>query len=84
MYEYLVNQTRRNKIPAGLEGTTALSANKTGELAGEYGDQVENDAAVVEADGSVYVLCILSQNLADHAAAIEQIAQISGTVYELI
>ncbi|HIR77177.1 MAG TPA: serine hydrolase [Candidatus Choladousia intestinipullorum] len=84
MYEYLVNQTRRNKIPAGLEGTTALSANKTGELAGEYGDQVENDAAVVETDGSVYVLCILSQNLADHAAAIEQIAQISGTVYELI
>lgn len=84
MYEYLVNQGRRNKIPAGLEGTQAQTANKTGELAGEYGDYVENDVAVVETDDTAYVLCIFSQNLSDNGAAIEQIAKMSAEVYELM
>ena len=37
MYDLLKRQTRTWKLPAGLEGTGAQTANKTGELAGEYG-----------------------------------------------
>ncbi len=83
MYEYLKNQTRRNKIPAGLSDTTAAAANKTGELAGEYGDYVENDIAVVEDGDSAYVLCVMSEELNDNGSAIERIASISRAVYEL-
>lgn len=84
MYEYLAAQTRRNKIPSGLTGTTAAAANKTGELAGDYGDYVENDAAVIEDGDHAYVLCVLSGELKDNGAAIEKIAEISRTVYELL
>lgn len=84
MYEYLAAQTRRNKIPSGLEGTTASAANKTGELAGDYGDYVENDAAIIEDGDHAYVLCVLSGDLTDNGAAIEKIAEISSTVYELL
>lgn len=84
MYEYLAAQTRRNKIPSGLTGTTAAAANKTGELAGDYGDYVENDAAVIEDGDHAYVLCVLSGELKDNGAAIEKIAEISRTVYGLL
>lgn len=79
MFEYLKNQTRRNKIPAGLP-QTAFASNKTGELAGEYGDYVENDIAVIEEDGREYILCVLSGSLLDNGAAINRIARIAGTV----
>lgn len=80
MYEYLRQQTRTNKIPAGLEETAAVTANKTGELAGDYGDYVENDIAVVEDADCVYILCILSQNLTDNATAVKQIHNVSSRV----
>lgn len=82
MYEYFKNQTRINKIPAGLTGTEAAVANKTGELAGDYGDYVENDIAVIEDGDCTYVLSILSGNLQDNGAAIEQIAGMARCVYE--
>lgn len=84
MYVYLQNQTRRNKIPAGLSGTFASVANKTGELAGDYGDYVENDIAVVEDGGTAYVLCVMSNDVQDNGAAITRIGDISGLVHELI
>lgn len=84
MYEYLKQQTRVNKIPAGLASTAAAVANKTGELAGEYGDYVENDIAVIENGDRAYVLCVMSQNLNDNGSAIERIATISERVYEAL
>lgn len=82
MYEYLKQQTRTGKIPAGLSGTGAATANKTGELAGDYGDYVENDIAVVTSGGETYVLCILSQNLKDNADAVAQIQEMAKLVGE--
>ncbi len=81
MYAYLTQQTRTGKIPAGLSGTTAVAANKTGELAGDYGQYVENDIAVVEDGDSAYVVCILSGDLKDNGAAVERIGQMSGAIY---
>ncbi|MDY3249636.1 MAG: serine hydrolase [Candidatus Choladocola sp.] len=83
MYEYLKQQTRTNKIPAGLSGTDAVSANKTGELAGEYGDYVENDIAIVESGDSAFILCVLSQDLQDNGSAISRISEIAGKVYNV-
>lgn len=81
MYAYLTQQTRVNKIPSGLTGA-ASAANKTGELAGDYGQYVENDIAIVEEGDSAYILCVLSQNLQDNGSAIERVRKISGTVQE--
>ena len=67
-------QERREKIPAGISGDTVV-ANKTGEL-----DNVENDAAIVYADGEPYILCVMSQNLAGAGAARKKIVQIAGIV----
>lgn len=82
MYAYFKQQTRVSKIPAGLSGTPATAANKTGELYGEYGDFVENDIAVIENGDSVYVLSILSGSLNDNGTGAQQIANMSRTVYE--
>ena len=77
MLDFLKNQQRTHKIPAGLpEGVE--SANKTGEL-----DAVENDAAIVFAD-TPYILCIMSENLSDAGAAQNNIAGISSDIYNLI
>ena len=77
MLDFLKNQQRTHKIPAGLpEGVE--SANKTGEL-----DTVENDAAIVFAD-TPYILCIMSENLSDAGAAQNNIAGISSDIYNLI
>ncbi len=84
MLAYLQNQTRRNKIPAGLSGTGALVANKTGELAGDYGDYVENDIAVVEEGGAAYILCVMSNGVQDNGAAISRISDISGMTHRLM
>lgn len=84
MLDYLKNQTRTGKIPAGLSGTTAVTANKTGELYGEYGDYVENDIAIVEDGDLAYVLCVLSGSLNDNGSAVTRISDISKTVYETL
>ena len=84
MYEYLKNQTRVNKIPAGLSGTSLSAANKTGELAGEYGDYVENDIAIITGQEEAYVLCVLSSSLQDNGTAINKIASISNMLLNRI
>ena len=81
MYEFLRQQTRTGKIPAGLQGTGAQTANKTGELAGEYGCYVESDIAIVESEDKNYILCVLSNDLQDVGAAQGEIAEISEAVY---
>ncbi len=82
MLSLLRQQTRTEKIPAGVSG--AVTANKTGELAGEYGDYVENDAAIIELDDEPYILCVLSQNLNDSAAARSRITGISEAVWQIL
>lgn len=77
MYHLLKMQTRTNKIPAQMpEGVKV--ANKTGEL-----DTVENDAGIIydTAKGIDLVVCFMSQDLNDTAAAQNTIAQISRSIY---
>ena len=81
MLEYLKNQTRTGKIPAGISGSDAITANKTGELAGDYGQYVENDIAVVEHGDHAYILCVLSEDLQDNGTAISRIQELSAQVY---
>lgn len=77
MLELLKLQERRNKIPAGLpEGV--VCANKTGEL-----DSSENDAALVFCEnGTVYVFCVISQDLTDSEGARTAIQELSTVVYQ--
>mgnify|MGYP004470328571 FL=1 len=81
MLEYLKNQTRTGKIPAGISDSDAITANKTGELAGDYGQYVENDIAVVEHGDHAYILCVLSEDLQDNGTAISRIQELSAQVY---
>lgn len=84
MYDLLKKQTRTWKLPAGLAGTGAVTANKTGELGGEYGDFVENDIAIVEADGTTYVIAVLSSDLKDNGTAQQKMQHISREVFEYL
>ena len=72
MLRLLGDQTRTNKIPAGVPVRTA---NKTGEL-----DAVQNDAAIVYADNP-YVLCVMSENVSS-SSAVDAIVDISSSVYD--
>lgn len=81
MLEYLKNQTRTGKIPAGISDPDAITANKTGELAGDYGQYVENDIAVVEHGDHAYILCVLNEDLQDNGTAISRIQELSAQVY---
>lgn len=81
MKEYLKNQTRTGKIPAGIPDSDVTTANKTGELAGDYGQYVENDIAVVEHGTHAYVLCVLNEDLQDNGTAISRIQMLSREVY---
>lgn len=82
MYQYLRDQTRIGKLPAGLGETDASTANKTGELAGDYGQYVENDIAVVEENGSAYVVAVLSGDLKNNQEAVSRIQRLSKQIYE--
>ncbi|MCD8023550.1 MAG: N-acetylmuramoyl-L-alanine amidase [Lachnospiraceae bacterium] len=84
MYAYLKQQTRLTKIPAALTETTAVTSNKTGELAGDYGDYVENDVAIIEDGEQAYILCILSNELNDNSIAIEKIIEMSKLAYDTL
>lgn len=77
MYYLLRMQTRQNKIPAQMPDGVHV-ANKTGEL-----DTVENDAGIVydTANGIDLVICFMSQNLTDTAAAQASIAANSRMIY---
>lgn len=81
MLDYLKQQTKQGKIPAGLQEAGVSVANKTGELAGDYGVHVEHDIAVIEKDGSAVVLCFLSEGVQDHGAAITQITNMAQDAY---
>lgn len=77
MYYLLKCQERVNKIPAQLpEGVHV--ANKTGELS-----NVENDAGIIydTAKGIDLVVCFMSENLADTAAAQASIATNARLIY---
>ncbi|MDO4308174.1 MAG: serine hydrolase [Eubacteriales bacterium] len=77
MYYLLKLQERVNKIPAQLpEGVH--TANKTGELS-----NVENDAGIIfdTAKGIDLVVCFMSENLTDTAAAQASIAQNARLIY---
>ena len=84
MYSYLKNQERLWKIPAGLSGTGAVTANKTGELGGEYGDYVENDVAIITYNDKAYVLSVMSAKLQDVYTAQSRISSISRLVFNEI
>lgn len=77
MYHLLKMQTRTNKIPAQMPDGVKV-ANKTGEL-----DNVENDAGIIydTAKGIDLVVCFMSQDLNDTAAAQSVIAQDSRMIY---
>lgn len=77
MYHLLKMQTRTNKIPAQMPDGVKV-ANKTGEL-----DNVENDAGIIydTAKGIDLVVCFMSQDLNDTAAAQNAIAQDSRAIY---
>ena len=77
MYYLLRMQTRQNNIPAQMPDGVHV-ANKTGEL-----DTVENDAGIVydTAKGIDLVICFMSQNLTDTAAAQASIASNSRMIY---
>lgn len=81
MLALLRQQTRTEKIPAGVpEGVE--TANKTGEMAAGYGlGTIENDAAIVWAEGSPYVLVLLSNDIAGNGEAQSTIVNISSEVY---
>lgn len=84
MQNLLKQQTKKNKIPAGLPSGTE-SANKTGELADAKGlGTVENDIAIVYAADHPYVLCVLSNNVSSNEYAQKTITAISKTVYEFM
>ena len=74
--ECMLEQERTQKIPAGLpEGTKC--ANKTGEL-----DDVHNDAAIIYADNTDYILVIMTEKQISDYVAFENIAEVSRIVYE--
>ena len=77
MYHLLKMQTRTNKIPAQMPDGVKV-ANKTGEL-----DNVENDAGIIydTAKGIDLVVCFMSQDLNDTAAAQSVITQDSRMIY---
>lgn len=75
MLALLLAQTRRSKIPAGIPDLCEI-ANKTGELS-----DTENDVAIVFSPACDYILCVMSNNLSDTAAAQAMIREISSVVY---
>ena len=81
MLDFLKAQQRTGKIPAGLSGTGAKTANKTGELSGDTG-HVENDIAIVWGENADYALCVLSSGVKSNEKAASQISAISKTVYQ--
>ncbi len=80
MLGYLKNQTRKNKIPAGVSGVT--TANKTGELSGGGLGYAENDAAIIYGKNA-YVLVVLSNDV-ENQGAINNVKSISSEVFKAV
>ena len=75
MLELLKKQTRTSKIPKGIPNDYTI-ANKTGEL-----ENTQNDAALIYLDNIDYSLVIMMDDIQDSQRAIENIIDISKTVY---
>ena len=73
---YMQAQNTRTKIPAGITDGT-LIANKTGELG-----NVENDVAIVYADGGTYIICVMCNGLSDTTQARSAIANAAADIHE--
>lgn len=78
MLSLLKQQERTGKIPAGIP-SGVVTANKTGEL-----ETVENDAAIIFAEGQPYILCVMSGKLAGPQNARDTIVALSSEVYQTI
>ena len=76
MIDVLKQQQRTSKIPAGIPAGIT-TANKTGELS-----NVENDAAIIYASGSAYIMCVMTENLYSPANTRDLIVTMSGEVYQ--
>lgn len=75
MEALLMDQEILYKIPAGLP-EDVVTASKSGET-----DDTENDAAIVYSPGGDYAICVMATNLTDNDLAVDQIRDISETVY---
>lgn len=85
MLDHMKNQTRLNKIPAGIADYDAVTANKTGELSSAELGFVENDICIVWGNGRDYILGVFSDELnGGNSAAVEAISDISRMVYETL
>jgi beta-lactamase class A len=84
MLVYLKQQTRTGKIPAGLAGTGAVTANKTGELAGNGLGYAENDCAIIYGSGKDYILCVFSNDITSNSEAVTVIQQISRLTWDTL
>ena len=81
MLELLEGQTVKGKIPAGLPNGVE-TANKTGEMPSGYGlGSIENDVAIVMNGRYPYILCVLSNDIADNGSAQSVIRGISERTY---
>ncbi len=76
MLSLLKRQTRRSKIPAGVPAGVVV-ANKTGET-----DEACHDAAIVFAKKAPYVLVVMVTDPGAAWTHDDQIAEISGIVYQ--
>lgn len=76
MLQDLKKQERTAKLPAGVP-SGVQTANKTGELS-----TVENDVMIVWAPKATYIVCVLSGELDNTAAARASIVELSRTVYD--
>lgn len=85
MLNMLRDQTKTEKIPAGLPKQAGW-ANKTGEMPEGYGlGCIENDVAIVFGEKNDYILCVLADHLkGNNSDARERIREISAEVYEYI
>lgn len=77
MLNYLCAQERTYKIPAGIPDNVKVG-NKTGEL-----DDVQNDAAIVFTKYP-YIICVMSDGVADYEASTNAVVDISAAVYDRI
>jgi beta-lactamase class A len=74
--EILQRQQYREKIPLLLPGDLKV-AHKTGEITG-----IRHDCAVVLYEHSPYVLCLLTEKLADVVAGDRVLAELSKAIYD--
>lgn len=75
MENLLLEQDICYKIPDALP-SEAVSASKTGEVSG-----TENDTAIIYSKGGDFILCIMSTDWSSQSRSIDQIHEITKTVY---